>query len=94
MQESKRDVEQRRGMKGEVEERDPRVEENGKRTPGSEVRRSEVARSLRGSSSLYRGIPGVPILPHTRFSDPDHPRGAVLLCYIFYYISFLSLVQS
>jgi len=38
-----------------------RGEEDGERTPGSEVRRSEVARSLRGSSSVYRGIPGVPI---------------------------------
>lgn len=41
------------------------VERRMERTPGSEVRRSEVARSLRGSSSVYRSIPGVPTLPHT-----------------------------
>lgn len=46
-----------------------RGEEDEERTPGSEVRRSEVARSLRRSSSVYRSVPGVPVFP-VHFYDP------------------------
>lgn len=71
-----------------------RVEENGKRTPGSEVRRSEVARSLRGSSSVYRDIPGVPILPHTRFSDLEPPSRYISAVTMFDYILLLFVAQT